>query len=99
MYIYIYIYRRRRTPRHHRHAPPTMSNAGAAAATAPAAATTGEPELGFTRALVGEPRVRVNLPLGQEYTTPARPIHRRFRYEEHTSTHAQGTDPRVALGA
>jgi len=27
------------------------------------------------------------------------PIHRRFIYEEHMSTHAQGTDPRVALGA
>jgi len=26
-------------------------------------------------------------------------IHRQFIYEEHTSTHAQGTDPRVDLGA
>jgi len=27
------------------------------------------------------------------------PVYRRFLYKEHTSTHAQGTDPRVALGA
>jgi len=26
-------------------------------------------------------------------------LHRRFIYKDHTSTHAQGTDPRVALGA
>jgi len=26
-------------------------------------------------------------------------MHRRFIYKEDTSTHAQGTDPRVALGA
>jgi len=29
----------------------------------------------------------------------AAPIHRRFIYKDHENTHAQGTDPRVALGA
>jgi len=32
-------------------------------------------------------------------TLPSGPIHRRFIYEGDTSTHAQGTDTRVALGA
>jgi len=33
------------------------------------------------------------------YLPPYMAVHRRLLYKEHTSTHAHGTDPRMALGA
>jgi len=41
-----------------------------------------------------------NLYISESYIyTSKLHIHRRFTYKGDTSTHAQGTDPRVALGA
>ena len=48
----------------------------------------------------GEPQTKLMQQVSlRAYTLPVNYIHRRFMYEGGTSTHAQGTDPREALGA